>query len=273
MASKAKKRNFYSSFPDPTTIIGTFLGVFLLLNAIGIENGMKFFWDPPSLIIVLGGTMAASLVHFPVTQLIKMFRRLKVIFFTKKPVISRVINEMVSMSEIIKIEGKMSLVKQIEGINEPFLRHGLQLIADKVPSEEINNLLKEEINATLARHVQGQTYFDTLAKYSPGFGLLGTLIGLIMMLSNLTDPESIGPNMGMALITTFYGVLFSNLLFSPLSGRLEILSLEEAMMKEMMLIGIMGIALEDAPLIVKEKMLIYLSSIERKKYAKNTKKK
>jgi len=267
-----KKKSFYTNIPDPTTFIGVIAGVFLLLAAIGVENGMKFFYDKNSLLIVAGGTLAATLVHFPITQIIKMFSRLKAIFFTKKPVLSRVIDQLVEISTLIKSEGKMELVKELEFIHDPFLKHGVQLIIDKVAKEQIDVLLRNEILATLNRHSQGQDFFETMARYSPGFGLLGTLIGLIMMLSKLDDPETIGPMMGMALVTTFYGVLFSNLVFSPLAGRLEIMSEEEAMIKEMILVGIIAIAGDDAPLIVKEKMLIYLSRSERRKYDKKQKK-
>ena len=268
----AKKKSFYTSIPDPTTFIGIIVGVFLLLMAIGLENGIKFFYDKNSVLIVAGGTLAATFVHFPITQIVKMFSRLKAIFFTKKPVLSRVINQIVDISILIKSEGKMELVKEVEIIQDPFLKHGIQLFVDKVDKEQINVLLRKEIQATLNRHAQGQEFFETMARYSPGFGLLGTLIGLIMMLSKLDDPETIGPMMGLALVTTFYGVLLSNLVFGPLAGRLEILSAEEAMIKEMILVGIIAIAGGDAPLIVKEKMLIYLSRSERKKYDKKQKK-
>lgn len=262
----AKKKKLYRSIPDPTSFIGVIVGVILLSKAIGIDKALQFFYSPSSMFIVLGGTFAAGLVHFPITQLLKTFSRLKIIFLTRKPIIGRIIDEVVCISEKMKLEGKMSIVNELEMIKEPFLRHGIQLIIDKVDPQEIKLLLREEIKATMKRHSQGHIFFDTMARYSPGFGLLGTLIGLIMMLSNLQDPSAIGPNMGIALITTFYGILLSTLVFTPLAGRLEILSDEEALLKEMIVVGIASLASDNAPLVVKEKMLIFLSRAERKKH-------
>jgi len=117
----ANKRRFYTNIPDPTTFIGVIVFVVLLLKVIGIENGLKFFYDRNSILIVGGGTLGASLVHFPVTQLIKMFGRLKVIFFTRKPRLSMVIDQIVEISQTVKSEGKMELVKKMENIPDPFL--------------------------------------------------------------------------------------------------------------------------------------------------------
>ncbi len=267
-----KKKSFYASYPDPTTFLGVLAGVMLLLTAIGLDNGLKFFMQKEAFIIVFGGTLAATLVHFPLTQLFKMFGRLKVIFLTKKAVPDRVIQQIEELAKLVKSEGKMALVKEVDVIVDPFFRHGVQLLIDKVEPKQVESLLKDEIQATLNRHYQGQIFFDTTARYAPGFGLLGTLIGLIMMLQNLKEPDTIGPNMGIAMVATFYGVLLANLVFTPLAGRLEILSEEEAMLKEMILIGILAIASDDAPLIVKEKMLIYLSGAERKKHDRKEKK-
>ncbi len=265
-------RNFYTSYPDPTTFLGVIAGILLLMTAIGLNNGLKFFVQHEAFVIVFGGTLAASLVHFPLTQLFMMIPRLKVIFMTKKAIPARVIDQIVALSTLIKSEGKMAVSHEIDSIQDSFFRHGVQLIMDKVPPEQIHDLMEDEIKATMNRHYQGQVFFDTLAKYAPGFGLLGTLIGLIMMLQNLKNPETIGPNMGIAMVATFYGVLLANLVFTPLAGRLEILSDEEATLKEMILVGMIAIARDDAPLIVKEKMLIYLSGAERKKYDRKEKK-
>ena len=267
------KNKFYTSYPDPTTFIGVIAGILLLLTSIGVKNGLKFFVQQHAIIIVFGGTFAASFVHFPITQIFSMLSRLKVIFLTRMPIPSRVIDTIVDLSTKMKSDGKMAIVQDIDNLNERFLRHGIQLIVDKVPADQIDVLLRDQIQATTNRHYQGQLFFETMARYAPGFGLLGTLIGLIMMLQNLKNPETIGPNMGMAMVATFYGVLLANLVFTPLSGRLEFLSEEEATLKEMMLVGIMAIAHDDAPLIVREKMLIYLSKRERKRYDRKTQKK
>jgi chemotaxis protein MotA len=122
-----------------------------------------------------------------------------------------------------------------------------------------------------SRHDQGIRFFEQLAKYAPGFGLIGTLIGLIIMLSNLDDPQTLGPSMSVALITTFYGCLLSNLLFLPLAGRLRISSNEEIIQKEMLLEGLICISKEESSYMIREKMSMLLPEKERKKLEKQAK--
>jgi chemotaxis protein MotA len=264
-------KSLYANRPDPTTFLGVIFGIAILFVSIGVENGMKFFINIPSLYIVLGGTFAATLVNFPITQLFKFFSWMKVIFSMKKIKPEKVVDKVVEISEMIKVDGKLAVVSEVEKIKYHFLRHGFQLVLDKIEPNELNILLSDEVRAIQKRHDLGITFFETLAAYAPGYGLLGTLIGLIMMLSNLDDPKTIGPNMGIALVTTFYGVLFSNLIFLPLAGRLQILSDEEQMINEMIVVGLKSLSKSDPHIIVKEKMLTYLSASERRKHAKKKK--
>ncbi len=263
--------SLYANKPDPTTFLGIALGVGILFTSIGIENGMKFFFDPPAMIIVFGGTCAAALVNFPITQIWKVFSWMRVIFSMKKVVPEKVIETVVGMTEKMKTDGKLAIVSEVEGIKNHFLKHGFLLVLDKVDPHELDTLLRDELRAIQKRHELGIVFFDTLASYAPGFGLLGTLIGLIMMLSNINDPKTIGPNMGIALVTTFYGVFLTNLIFVPLAGRLAILSDEESLINEMIVVGLISLAKGDSHILVKEKMLTYLSESERKKHASKKK--
>ena len=128
--------------------------------------------------------------------------------------------------------------------------------------------LRDNIDYMKKRHSQGIRFFEQMAKYAPGFGLLGTLIGLIMMLAQLDDPATLGPSMSVALVTTFYGVLLSNLVFLPLAGRLQISSTEEVLQKEMFLEGVICISKEESGYLIREKMAMLLPEKERKKLQK-----
>jgi len=267
----AKRKITTRKIKDPTVFLGVVIGIVLLMMSIGIENAIKFFVNISAFVIVFGGTFGATLVNFPITQIGKIFSWMKVIFSTDKVPPQNIIDQVVSIAGTIKAEGRLAAVNEIELLQHHFLKHGFQLVLDKIDAREIKALLQDEVRVIRNRHEQGIVFFETMATYAPGFGLLGTLIGLIMMLSNLEDPKSIGPNMGIALVTTFYGLLLSNLICTPLAGRLEILSNEELLTNEMAAIGLTSIAMGDSPVIVKEKMLTYFSKSERVQYEKREK--
>lgn len=258
---------------DPTVFIGIVIGLGLLLRAIGVELGMSLFFHPESMLIVLGGTIGATFVHFPITQLFKMGARLKKIFSLKVRNYQRDIEEITRIAEKFKKEGRLAVNNELENIKDHFLKNALQLLIDRVPIENLESILRDNIEYMESRHEQGIRFFEQLAKYAPGFGLIGTLIGLIIMLANLDDPATLGPSMSVALVTTFYGCLLSNLLFLPLAGRLRIASNEEIIQKEMILEGIICISKEDSAYMIREKMSMLLPEKERKKLEKKAKKK
>ena len=249
---------------DPTVFLGVIIGIGLLLKAIGLEFGLKFFFHAPSLLVVLGGTIGATMVHFPLTQLFKFGARLRVIFSVKTRHYAKDIELVTSLAERVRREGRMSLNGIIPSLNDHFLQSALQLLVDKVPPDDLEDIMKDNLLYMQTRHDMGIRFFEQMAKYAPGFGLLGTLIGLILLLAQLEDPASVGPNMSTALITTFYGVLLSNLVFMPLAGRLRISSDEELLQKEMMLEGIISMAKGESSYIIREKMLMFLSEKEKR---------
>ncbi len=253
---------------DPTVIIGIIFAVAMLFYSIGIESGIALFFSAHGLIIVLGGTLGATLVHFPVTQLLKIGPRLKVIFSFKSQNYNSDIQSMIRLGEKLQREGRLALSNELPYIKDHFLRHGLQLLVDKVPAEEIETLLKENIEYMKERHEIGARFFDQMGRYAPSFGLLATLIGLITMLSKLSDPKTLGPSMGVGLIGTFYGVLTSNLIFLPLAGRLRIANTEEVLQKYMLLQGLTAIARGESSYLIREKMSMILPQNERKKIEK-----
>jgi chemotaxis protein MotA len=255
---------------DPTVILGVVIGISLLLNAIGIDMGLKLFFHPPSIMIVLGGTLGATMVHFPITQIFKLGPRLRVIFSFRSRNYKRDIDKVAGIAEKVKKEGRMSINNEIPRIKDHFLRNALQLLIDKVSPDHLERIMEDNIAYMKQRHDQGIRFFEQMAKYAPGFGLLGTLIGLIMLLAQLEDPKTVGPNMSVALVTTFYGVLLSNLVFLPLSGRLRISSNEEIIQKEMMLAGIVALAKGESGYIIREKMSMLLPERERKKLYKKS---
>lgn len=257
---------------DPTVFIGITVAITLIMNAIGIETGLRLFFHPESLLIVLGGTLGATLVHFPISQIGKCGSWLGKIFtFKKTQNYLRDIEFMMTMSKRCKKEGLYALEEEIKSIKDHFLRKAFQLLMDKKNVEALETILREKIEYMQNRHHLGLQFFTQMAKYAPGFGLIGTLIGLIQMLAELDDPNTLGPSMSVALVTTFYGVLLANLVFVPLSGRLKISSREEVTQKEMLLKGIICIANNESSFVMREKMTMLLPEKERLKLKKTKK--
>lgn len=258
---------------DISVFVGIIAGCYLLLKAIGFESGMTLFYHPSSILIVLGGTICATLVHFPVTQLFKLWGRLKVIFKPQAINYKKDISHMLGLANKYRQESRLALEQELPKIKDHFLKHGLELVIDNVDADEIKSILKKNLSFIEIRHEQGIHFFDTMAQYAPGFGFMGTLIGLVMLLSELENPENLGPSMSTALVTTFYGILLSNLIFLPLAGRLRIASNEEVIQKKMFIEGLHAMANNETNYMIFEKMALCLPHNERKKVGSNKGKK
>ncbi len=258
---------------DITIIIGILIGTYFMMTAIGIESVLALFYHPEALLMVLGGTICATMVHFPWTHFSKFPSLAKIIFSMKKYNLKKDIDFLVAISKKVKLTGKSSINSDIQGILDHFLKMSLQLYVDNVEASELEDLLTENVCYIRERHQQGIQIFDQMAKYSPAFGLLGTVIGLIKLLAELQNPEAIGPGMALALVTTFYGLILANLVFTPMGGRLTIYSQDEQLQKEMLMVGIMAIVKEENSYVVEEKMLLFLTDKERQKKRKKAKKK
>lgn len=253
---------------DPTVLVGIIVGCGLLVYAMGIENIMVMFFDPNSLIIVLGGTLAAVMIHFPMTQLNKSFQWLVITFAMKRKNFIHVIDEFLEVATQYKREGRVGMSKNVDKIKDMFLRDSVQLIIDDVSKDEMKEILDANISYMKNRHKQGVDFYMMTATYCPAFGLVGTLIGLIIMLAKLDDPSSIGPAMAIALITTFYGALFANLFFMPFAGRLEVSNEEEVLQKQMLKEGLVCLLEGQSIFVIREKMMTVLSQKERLKVSK-----
>lgn len=250
---------------DIATIVGIVFGITLLLGSILIEGSLNAFWSVSSLMIVLGGTLAATLINFPLDQVIRTIKIIRIAFRNHTTEPTEIIGILVTFAEKARREGLLALESEAEALNEPFLKKGIELIVDGTDPELVRNILETELSFVEERHKQGAQIFENMGGSAPAFGMLGTLIGLILMLRNLEDPSTIGPGMAVALITTFYGSLFANLIFLPIAGKLKIRSGEEILNKELMLEGILSIQAGENPRIVAEKMKSFLNPIARKK--------
>jgi chemotaxis protein MotA len=242
------------------TIIGLILGWVLMLISIALGgiNKLFIFWDAPSVCIVIGGAVASILGAYPLSAMKETFAILKIPFIAKGgSEILSAIQQIVSLSESARREGILSLENRIEEIESPFLVTGIRLAVDGMSPEVVEGIMNTEIDAVNARHVYGQTLIANYGKYFPAFGMIGTLIGLVMMLADL-DPDTIGAGMAVALLTTLYGAVLSNLMFLPWADKLGTLNSNEILVMEITLKGVIAIQSGENPHVTKQKLMMYL---------------
>jgi len=249
---------------DLATIIGTILAFSLVIMAIIMGGTLDAFINLPSLLIVVGGTIGATAINYPLKDILKVIKVVKNAIFCKDSVnFSELISNFLKMADKARREGILSLEGFIKDSHDEFLKYGLRLCVDGVEPQSIKQILEKDIKSSSERHELGVNIFLSMGSYAPAFGMIGTLIGLVQMLAKLDDPSNIGPAMAVALITTFYGALLANAVFLPIAGKLKTKSEEEIFVKKIMLEGIMGISNGDNPMILEQKLNTFLPSKER----------
>jgi len=244
---------------DLATVLGIIGGVVLFSIAIVANGSILEFVHVPSMLIVLGGTFAATLINFPLPSVLEVSRILKNVFLEKTKNPDEIIRILVDLAETARREGLLALEDTAYQMDDDFLKKGVLLIVDGTDPELVKNILETELAFLEDRHRTGQSIFETMGALAPAFGMIGTLIGLIQMLKNLEDPDAIGPGMAVALITTFYGALLSNFVFVPIAGKLKVRSNEEILLKEVMIEGMLSIQAGENPRIIEEKLKAFLS--------------
>jgi chemotaxis protein MotA len=248
---------------DIATIIGVICGFLVIGWAMWLGGSLRIFWDAPSVAITIGGMLCATMIHFSLPQFLGVFSVVKKTVITKVPSPLELIQRMVNYAAINRRDGALALEKEISKTNNAFLIKGLQLLTDGQQSEKIRDMLSMEIQYLQERHSNGKKILEFMGAAAPAFGMVGTLIGLVQMLKNLSSPDQIGAGMAVALITTFYGAIAANLIFIPLAGKLGIYSKAETTTMEMIVEGICSIADGDSPTAVREKMQVFVSQGKR----------
>lgn len=250
---------------DFATIVGIVIAFGLIVWAIMLGGSLEGFIDMPSVAVVIGGTLGALLINFPLSKFLSMGMVFKKGFLFSLDDPDGVIDKMVKYAERARREGMLALEEDSENETDPFLRKGLRLAVDGTDPQLLEKILETDVEQIENRHSEGARILNAGGTFAPAFGMIGTLIGLVNMLANLSDPTQIGAGMATALITTFYGAVLANAFFLPMAGKLETRSKEEMVIKEMIIEGIMAIQSGDSPRIVEEKLKSFLSPNMRKK--------
>lgn len=246
---------------DFTTLFGLVVGLGLVIGAILMGGAVDVFVNVPGMMIVVGGTLASILVAFPFEEVIQAFFAGIKVFASRRVAAKEVVNIMVKVAEISRREGLLALENvQTENM---VLKKSCQLIADNADPELIRATLSIEISSMKRRHKIGQDVFKRLAGIAPSMGMIGTLIGLVQMLSHLEDPQLIGPAMAVAILTTFYGSLMATLFFLPIAGKLRARTLQETLHLEIIFEGAKSILENNNPRLVYEKLSSFIAPKER----------
>ena len=251
------------------TIVGFALGIGMMFYGMGIPT-LGLFVDIPSVAITLGGCIAVIMIITP-GHVVKNFGALVGQAFKESADSkSAVIAQFTELSTKARKEGLLSLEDAINNLEDAFLKKGLQMVVDGIEPESIKEILEADIAGMETRHAENANMFAMLGVYGPSMGMLGTLIGLIQMLANLSDATTIAVGMGKALITTYYGSFIANLFGSPISQNLKAKSMMEVEMKTLMLDGILAIQAGLNPRVVEQKLICYLSPKEREVFTNNS---
>lgn len=250
---------------DIATIIGILAGFGVIIGAIlaGGVAGAKTFIHIPSMMIVVGGMLCSVLIHFSLGQFLSIFGIVKKTFVNKALTLSEIVQQMVNYAAINRRDGALALEQEIRTVTNKFLGKGLQALVDGQEETDIRDLMNMETIYMQQRHADGKKMLEFMGASAPAFGMIGTLIGLVTMLQDLSSPDKLGAGMAIALITTFYGAVIANLVFIPLAGKLGQYSKNESLAMEMTIEGICSIVKGDSPTVVREKMQAFVSSGKR----------
>lgn len=238
-----------------TIIIGWALCIGLVLFGILSGGKLSDFWDPASVLITGGGTFGVLIAMYPLSMLKKLPKLMKIILFPPKYDPQKYINDIVEYAKIARSQGLLALEESANKATDPFMKQSLMLIVDANDAEKVREMLEEAIDYTDDRHAANREFFEKGASMGPAFGMLGTLVGLVNMLMAMGDnPDDLGPAMATALITTFYGSLLANVLFTPMESALKSTNDNEILCMQIICAGVMAIAAGSNPGLIKEKL-------------------
>ena len=246
---------------DIATIIGMVVAFGLVLFAIG--DAVAGFIDINSIAIVIGGTFGVLLVAYPMANCIGVVKIILKTILNKPADGPSVVTEFVELAQIVRKDGILALESKVGDIEHPFMSKGLQMAIDGQEPTEIEEILYMEMDKLGERHLRGADMMTALGTFAPSMGMIGTLVGLVLMLANMEDPASIGPSMAVALLTTFYGALMANIIFLPMASKLKTRSKEELLVHEIILAGIQSLVAGENPRVMEQKLHGFLAPKDR----------
>lgn len=257
---------------DLATLIGIVVCGILIVFGIVVNEDFSFtfaklgnFWDISSVIITIGGTISCVLTSYKLPDFIKGIKSIRLAFKATSNDEEKTIQKIIDLSNVARKEGLLALEESANALEDSFMKKGILLIVDGTDPELVRNILETELVNIDSRHKMLIGFWKQVAAMGPAWGMIGTLIGLINMLKNLSDPDSIGPNMSVALITTLYGSMLANWIGTPIAAKLTVNNDAEIMRKEVMIEGLLSIQAGENPRVIEEKLKSFLAPTVRDK--------
>lgn len=251
---------------DIASLVGLILGAVMVVFGILSSGGniVEDFMDLPSVIITIGGSLAGTLASHKLADFISGLKSIGLAM--KEPFVgdaSEVISNIINLSNISRKEGLLALEEATHDMDDEFLKKGINLVVDGTDPDLVRGILETDLINLEARHKKVIGFWEKWAELGPAWGMIGTLIGLVNMLKNLTDSSSIGPNMAVALLTTLYGSLIANWLAGPTAAKLKVNNDMEIMMREITVEGLLSIQAGENPRVIEEKLKSFLAPSDR----------
>jgi len=246
---------------DLATLVGLLGGIAVITSAILVDSDIATYINLPSLLIVVGGTVAATLIKFPISSFLNAFKVATKAFILKLETPHEVIENAVKLAGIVRKEGLLAL--EHHQLKNEFFNKGIQLCVDGLEPEFVRKVLETEMEQTVERHELGQRIFRAIGESAPAMGMMGTLVGLVQMLTVMEDPKSIGPAMAVALLTTLYGAFLANLVAIPIADKLSLRADEERLVKSVVIESISSIQESRNPRVIHEFLKTYLPPKEQ----------
>ncbi len=251
---------------DIASIIGLIGGIGVLIYGMASGGDLGAFFDPPSIVMTIGGGLVSTILSVSLEEFLSLPKAFPLLLKTKQANPFDLIKSLVDLSQKARREGLLALESAGESINDDFMKKAMELVVDGVEADIIRESLTLELDNMAIRHKSMIGIFKTMASFFPAWGMIGTLVGLVILLGSLDDPSKIGPAMAVALITTFYGSVMANFIATPIANKLGAKSSEEIRLKEMMIEGILGIQAGVNPRIMEHKLKTFLSPAQKKQY-------
>lgn len=248
---------------DFATLIGLVGGLLLIGSAVALGASPLVFFNVPSVLLVVGGTLFVVLAKFSFAQFFGAFKTAVRAFKFKLPDTENIIEELLDIAQVARKQGVLAL--EDREVESPFLAKGIQMLADGQSAEIIKELLSKERLMTLDHNRYGAKVFMAISDVAPAMGMIGTLVGLVQMLSNMSDPASIGPAMAVALLTTLYGAMIANMISTPLADKLNLRMTEEARLQALYIDALVAIKEGKNPRIIEQMLSSYLPPAQREK--------
>lgn len=254
---------------DKNSMIGFVLGFGLVLGSILVEGSLMLFASFSSVLIVAGGIFAATLINYSMKNIkISFEKTLKLMKITNVDL--RTDMEVLSLfARRVRTKGLLVLDEDIQHLEDEYLKNGLQLAIDGFKVESLERILSDEISSQDKQAEISMNVLNSMSGYAPAFGMIGTVIGMVLMLQNISDPEALGAGLSVALLTTLYGSIFSNMVFTPLAGKLEFLNELDINRKQLFKVAILSMVEKENPRIMEKKMLVFIEPKDRAEYLKH----